>query len=152
MPETHPSLKRTGSRTDEELQSVIRRRATGPSAAELKDLVVEAILAKKGIDVVVVGLIGVSEVADYFVLCTAESDLQSKAIVDGIKHDVEEACGERPWRMEGTERRKWVLVDYVDVVVHVFDREARSFYDLERLWGDAPQETITDEGPTQSRT
>jgi ribosome-associated protein len=145
MVESHPAMSRTSGRTEEEKNVVARRRTSGPSAEELKGLVVDAILAKKGVDLTVLDLAGISEVADYFVICTAQSDLQSKAIFDGIKHDVNKACGERPWRMEGTEHRKWVLVDYVDVVVHIFDRESRAYYDLERLWGDAPQEEITED-------
>lgn len=144
MVESQLTLSPEGSRTEAEKEALTRRHTAGPSAAELKDLVVEAIISKKGLDVAVVNLDGVSDVADYFVVCTTESDLQSRAIVDAVKNDVHKACGERPWRMEGGDHRQWVLVDYVDVVVHVFDRESRSHYDLERLWGDATIERPVD--------
>ncbi|NKO01022.1 ribosome silencing factor, partial [Weissella cibaria] len=85
-------------------------------------------------------------VADYFVLCTGDSDLQIKAIADAVEERIREACRERPWHREGYEHRQWVLIDYVDLVVHIFNPEKRLFYDLERLWGDAPAERVPDDG------
>ncbi len=84
----------------------------------------------------------VSGVADIFVICTGESDLQVKAIYETIEDEIKQACGERPWHREGQEHRQWVLLDYVDLVVHIFSPEKRAFYDLERLWGDAPMESV----------
>ena len=88
--------------------------------------------------------------ADYFVIATGDSDLQIKAIVDGIEMRIKEQCGERPWHIEGREHRQWVLLDYVDLVVHIFDQERRLFYDLERLWGDAPAEQIPDDADSSA--
>ncbi len=122
-----------------------RRRPDEPSAQVLVRLIVDAVRSKKAKDVVLIDLREVSEMADYFVLCTGESDLQVKAIVDGVRQSVQDACGERPWRTEGYSHRQWVLMDYVDVVVHVFDSERRDYYNLERLWADAKIEDIEEE-------
>ena len=108
-------------------------------------MIVEAIRSKKAKDVVVIDLREVSEMTDFFVLCTGESDLQVKAIVDGVRESIKDAVGERPWRTEGYSHRQWVLMDYVDVVVHVFDTERRDYYSLERLWADAKIEEVSDE-------
>ena len=103
---------------------------------------VEAALAKKAADIVVMDMCAVSGVADYFVICTGESELQVKAIYEAIEDEIKQACDERPWHREGQEHRQWVLLDYVDLVVHIFNPEKRAFYDLERLWGDAPMESV----------
>ncbi len=103
---------------------------------------VEAAMDKKAEDVVVMDMRAVSGLADYFVICTGASDLQVKAIHENVEDRIKAACGERPWHREGEEFRQWVLLDFVDLVVHVFLPERRAFYDLERLWKDAPQERM----------
>ena len=125
------------------LASADRKRSSSADSSLLTRLIVEAAKSKKAKDILLIDMRGVSEIADYFVICTGESDLQIKAIVDGVDEDVRKAIGERPWRTEGYDARQWVLLDYVDVVVHVFDRERRSYYNLERLWADAPTEEIS---------
>ena len=127
------------------LASEARTRGSNAASSELAGHVIEAIEAKKANDIVLIDMRGVSEIADYFVICTGESDLQIKAIVDGVERHVRETTGEKPWRTEGYDARQWVLIDYVDVVVHVFDKERRSYYNLERLWADAPIERIGDD-------
>ena len=87
-------------------------------------------------------------VADEFVLASASNDRQVKAIVDEIERAVSAAGHARPLRVEGTEDRQWVLMDYGDVVVHVFLDETRHYYELERLWGDVPQVTWADAANT----
>ena len=89
---------------------------------------------------------GVSGVADFFVITTGDSELQVKAIVASIRANIKEAIGERPWHVEGTDHYNWVLMDYVDLVVHVFLPEQREYYALERLWGDAPHATVDEAG------
>ncbi len=124
-----------------------RRRATTHSPARvLAAIAVDAILEKKGRDIIVMDMREVSGVADYFVICTGDSDRQINAIADEIRERIRSECNERPWHTEGTNHLKWVLLDYVDVVVHIFDMERRDFYDLERLWGDAPKEQVQDDG------
>ena len=129
----------------EKLPAKKRKRPEEPSAPVLAGLILDAVRSKKAKDVVVIDLREVSEVADFFVLCTGESDLQVKAIVDGVRDAIRDATNERPWRTEGYSHRQWVLLDYVDVVVHVFDPERRDYYNLERLWADARIEEVPED-------
>lgn len=124
------------------LESTDRKRSSSADSRVLTQHVVEALQAKKAKDILLIEMSEVSGIADFFVICTGDSDLQIKAIVDGVREDVRTAIDERPWRIEGYEARQWVLIDYVDVVVHVFDQEHRTYYNLERLWADAPMEEI----------
>jgi ribosome-associated protein len=90
-------------------------------------------------DVVILEVGDVLVVADEFVVASGANDRQVKAIVDEIERRVSAAGLSKPLRIEGRDERRWVLLDYGDVVVHVFLREARDFYELERLWGDVPR-------------
>ena len=112
---------------------------------ELAQHAVEAALSKKAFDIVVMDMRKVSGIADLFVLCTGSSELQIKAIVEAIRERIREYANERPWHVEGYEGLQWVLIDYVDLVIHVFNEEKRAYYDLERLWGDAPREGVPDD-------
>ncbi len=106
--------------------------------SKLVTTVVDAIQDKKGQDVVSLDLRKISEaVADFFVVCDANSPVQVKAIADHIVEKVEEELGEKPYHVEYGE--KWTLVDFVDVVVHIFTLDYRQFYSLENLWEDAPK-------------
>ena len=80
---------------------------------------------------------------DYFVICTGEVDAQVKAIADSIQEDLKEEV--KPWHTEGYDNLDWVLLDYIDFVVHVFQRDTRDYYNIEKLWKEAPREEITDE-------
>lgn len=100
-------------------------------------------LSKKAHNVIVMDLRKLTDVADYFVVCSADSDTQVKAIADAVA-DGTEQVGVRVWRREGVTQRQWVLLDYVDVVVHVFHKEVRKYYNLEKLWGDAVIQAIDD--------
>jgi ribosome-associated protein len=99
-------------------------------------------LTKKAEDVLILDLSGLASVCDYFVICHGDSDVQVKAIADGILDGLE-GEGIRAWHSEGYRGRSWILLDYVDVVVHVFHRETRLFYRLEDLWADAPREAVS---------
>ncbi|WP_345237763.1 ribosome silencing factor [Hymenobacter saemangeumensis] len=104
----------------------------------LADLVVRGMQDKKASDIVVLNLKELKNaVADYFVICSANSDTQLDAVARSVEEEVEKLTGESPWQTEGRTNREWVLLDYVDVVVHVFLRDRRQFYALEELWGDA---------------
>lgn len=122
-----------------------RRRATHTPSTELAALAVEATLSKKAVDVTVIDVRKVSGVTDFFVICTGQSDVQVRAIFEAVQEQIRDAVGERPWKKEGTDRMQWVVLDYVDVVVHIFDPERRLFYDIERLWGDAPTEHVAED-------
>ena len=123
-----------------------KRRTTQTPARMLASEAIEAARDKKATDIVVLDMRIASGLADYFVLCTGMSDLQVKAVVEAVEMRIRDVFKERPWRVEGMDHHQWVLMDYVDLVVHVFSPERRAFYDLERLWSDAPSETAG-EGP-----
>ncbi len=104
----------------------------------LADLVVRGMQDKKASDIVVLNLKELKNaVADYFIICSANSDTQIEAIARSVEEEIEKVTGENAWQTEGRTNREWVLLDYVDVVVHVFLRDRRKFYALEELWGDA---------------
>jgi len=98
---------------------------------------------KKARDVIILDLRPLTSITDYFVICTGEVDQHVKAIVDEIDNRLRPA--EKPWHIEGYQHLSWVLMDYVNVVVHVFNPETREYYNLERLWGDATTEKIADD-------
>lgn len=106
-------------------------------------LISEKIFNKKGYDVTLIDLKKVASFADYFIICSADSDVQVKAIADEVEKSLRDD-GIKCWHKEGYTALKWVLLDYVDVVVHVFQKESRLFYNLEKLWGDAPTENLVD--------
>lgn len=106
--------------------------------------ITELILSKKGYDIRILDLRKLSPIADYFVICSADSDIQVKAIADDIDHKLKD-IGIRCFIKEGYDSLNWVLLDYFDVVVHVFRKESRIFYNLEKLWGDAPVTIIKDD-------
>ena len=105
--------------------------------------IVEFSLSKKAQDVRLMNLKPLTSVTDYFIVCHGESDVQVKAISDAITDGLRQE-GVRYWHREGYEYLRWVLLDFVDVVVHIFQKEQREFYGLERLWGDAETETYTE--------
>lgn len=86
----------------------------------------------------------VSDAADFFVICTGTSEPHIRALANDLSETLREA-GDKPWHVEGTESLRWVLVDLVDVVIHIFRDEAREFYALERLWGDADATRFEDQ-------
>lgn len=98
---------------------------------------------KKGHDVVLMDLRKVTSMTDFFILVTADSDTQVRAVADAMIDELHRE-GEKPWRSEGWEGMQWIILDFVDYVVHVFQREARAYYNLERLWGDAQIEKVID--------
>ena len=108
------------------------------SSEELCKLVVKGMQEKKAVDIVVMDLRDIKNaISDYFVICSGTSDTQIDAIADSVEEEVFKASKVNPWHEEGKMNREWILLDYVDVVVHVFNKERRVFYDLEQLWGDA---------------
>jgi ribosome-associated protein len=108
--------------------------------------IIKAIEDKKGEDIVCLDLRKIHEaVADFFIVCTATSSPQCKAIADNIDDEVLQTCGERPYKQEGYQSQQWILIDYVDVVVHVFKKDRREYYGLEQLWGDAKLTYVEEE-------
>lgn len=115
------------------------RRPREPSGIPPETLLREAARAaraKKAHDLVALDLRELAAVCDYFLLCSASSEVQVKAVADHVEEVLRER-GARPWHVEGLEGRRWVLLDYVEIVVHVFHEKTREYYLLDRLWGDA---------------
>jgi ribosome-associated protein len=98
---------------------------------------VQLIRDKKGNDIVVIDLRKVTGVADFFVIATGNSNIHVKAIADEIRDKLRKEIGAHPWHIEGEEGQRWILIDYVDIVVHIFDRQTREYYDIEGLYRDA---------------
>ena len=97
---------------------------------------------KKAIDIVELDLRGVLEYTDFFVVCSGNTDRQVKAIHDGVHFGMKKEHAMLPRRVEGVSEAHWILMDYLDVIVHVFTPETRSFYALERLWGEVPARAV----------
>jgi ribosome-associated protein len=112
-----------------------------PTHAESREIAVtaaRAAAAKQAGDVTILDVHDLIVITDYFVICSGDTDRQVKTIVEEVERAVRD-LGEKPIRREGDADSRWVLLDYIDVVVHVFAREEREYYDLERLWRDAPR-------------
>jgi ribosome-associated protein len=106
--------------------------------SEIFSIIIKAIQDKKGENIVSLDLRQIPEaVADFFVICEANSNTQVRAIADYVEHQIQEQLGEEPYKHEGFTAQQWILVDYVNVVVHVFQPETRHFYSLEDMWSDA---------------
>lgn len=104
----------------------------------LADAAVEGILEVKGRNISILNLTGIhNRVCDYFIICQADSTTQVQAIAGSVEEMVKKRTGERPYRSEGFENSEWILVDFVTVVVHIFQTQIRNFYNLESLWADA---------------
>lgn len=105
--------------------------------------ITDLIFNKKGFDVKILDLRKLTTITDYFIICSGSSDTQVKAITDEIDKQLRDE-GVKPWHIEGYQVLNWVLIDFVDVVVHIFKKEIREFYNLEKLWGDAPSVDAVD--------
>lgn len=112
--------------------------SAGVAAEQVARTAAAAADAKKADDVTVLDLTSLSDVCDYFVIATGQNSRLADAVVDEVEEKVADACGEHPFSIEGRDEGSWILMDYGSVIVHVFSPEARDYYRLERLWGDAP--------------
>lgn len=112
----------------------------------LIEKIIEAIQDTQGENIKILDLAHIeNSVADYFIICSANSNTQVSAIAGNIEKKVRNELKDRPWHVEGSENAMWVLVDYVSVVVHVFQKHIRDFYDIEDLWSDAKITEIKDQ-------
>jgi len=115
------------------------------TAQQLLDSVVEGMKEKKAKNIVVLDMLNLkSAPADYFVICHGESDKQVEAIARSVDEVVKKNTGEDALHIEGQDNAEWILLDYFNVVVHVFQQEKRNFFDIEGLWGDARIQNIED--------
>jgi ribosome-associated protein len=112
------------------------------SPEEMVAAVADLAADRKALEIIQLDLRGMIGYADYFLICSGRSDRQTRAIHDAIHAGMKEAHGLLPRRVEGLSEARWILMDYLDVVVHVFTPETRDYYRLEQLWGEAPALTI----------
>ena len=121
------------------------KKRKGANSETLSGVIVKGMQEKKASDIVVMDLRKIKNaVADFFVICSGNSDKQLDAISDSIDAEVFKKFQENPWHTEGKNNKEWMLLDYIDVVAHVFRKDRREFYALERLWGDADITEIED--------
>ena len=124
------------------------RRKTAPKLPKSVLGAVQAVQDKKAVDVVVLDLRKAGGFTDFFVICTGMNPRQITAIADSVEETLRTSFGERPHLTEGVEKSQWILLDYFNFVVHVFSRECRNFYELERLWGNAERHDFSEEAST----
>jgi len=131
----------------------VQIKKTKENTEALLEAIIAGIREKKGKMIRKFDLTGLTYAStDYFIICHGDSSRQAVALADSIEHEVSQATGEKPWHVEGLQNAQWVLMDYVNVVVHVFFKEARDFYDIENLWGDAVITEIEEEEIIQKPT
>jgi ribosome-associated protein len=145
------SAKKSASERDTLLNDTYTKNPTAPknkkpvdhAAFKLAKAIVNAIEEKKGDNIICLDLRDIeNRVCDYFIICDGNSTTQVEAIAGSVEYLVKKELGERPYRSEGYENATWILIDYVNVIVHVFDKETRHFYNLESLWADGEQITF----------
>jgi len=114
------------------------------NADQLITTIISGIEEVKGKEITILDLREIENtVCDYFIICEGTSNTQVSAIVNSVQKLVSKALKDKPWHVEGMDNQEWVLMDYVNVVVHVFQKHIRDFYDIESLWGDAKTTEIT---------
>ena len=104
----------------------------------------ELMLEKKAVDIIMIDVRNITTLTDFFVVCTSESEPQTRAITDHINQKMKEE-GVKSWHIEGYEHLDWVLIDFVNIVVHIFSKETREYYEFERLWADGTITKVQDE-------
>ncbi|WP_299125431.1 ribosome silencing factor [uncultured Winogradskyella sp.] len=113
------------------------------NADQLITTIIGGIEEVKGKEITILDLRDIENtVCDYFIVCEGTSNTQVNAIVNSIQKQVSKTLKDKPWHVEGTENAEWILLDYVNVVVHVFQKHIREYYDIESLWGDAKTTVI----------
>lgn len=121
------------------------KKKKGTDSEKLSSAIVKGMQEKKASDIVVMDLREVKNaVADFFVICSGNSDKQLEAINDSVDEEVYKALKEKPWHSEGKNNKEWMILDYISVVSHIFRKDRRQFYTLEKLWGDAVITEIED--------
>jgi len=131
-------------RTVPDQAAIVRKRPRAKKLTAEVSKAVQAVLDKKGADVVVLDLRNTPAFTDFFILCSGNSQRQVKAIADAVEEALR-AAKLRPAHIEGYDRADWILMDYFSFIVHVFTPQTRSFYALERLWGDAERIDVSDD-------
>jgi len=131
------------------------RKATPPPESEIRQAAMKAAqyaLEKKATDIHVLDLMQITTMTDFFVIATGSSDRQVKAIAENIVTEMRDTEGITAWKSEGWDSLQWIIIDFVDFVVHVFQEEFRKYYNIERLWADAPLTEVKEEEPKPKAT
>lgn len=132
----------TAPQKDQQFTSVNNTKTA--DSDKLIEVITEAMLDRKAEDIAVIDVHELTTLTDKFIVCHASTDVQIKAIANNISQETKERLGEKPWKEEGRESRRWVILDYVNVVVHIFKQELREYYALEKMWNDAPVRRVED--------
>ncbi|MEX2640117.1 MAG: ribosome silencing factor [Balneolales bacterium] len=113
-------------------------------SGKLVNVIGAALLEKKGENIILLDVTRLTTLTDYFIVCHGNSETQIKALSGNVSDKTVEKLGERVWRKEGLDAKRWIVMDYVNVVVHIFNKETREHYGLERMWNDAEVSKISD--------
>lgn len=112
---------------------------------KLIDVISESLLEKKAEDITILDVHELTTLADVFIICHATSDTQIRAIANNVSEQTNKKLHEKPWKEEGKDSKRWVILDYVNVVVHIFKKDLREYYALEKMWNDAVITQVKDE-------
>lgn len=134
--ETDYNLSQTDFKTDSPRKST--------DLESLTDAIVEGLLEKKAKDIRILDVRGLTTLTDVFVVCHGSSETQIRALANSVNEKVKEKLSESVWKQEGMDARRWIILDYVNVVVHIFNQEKREYYGIERMWNDAKITEIED--------
>lgn len=127
-------------------KTLVKKKNTPEETLKLQEAITYGMKEKKAFDITIIDLKSIKNaVADYFIICSGNSNTQVEAIADSIEDEVFKLTTQNPWHKEGKSNNEWILLDYVDVVAHVFLKDKRKFYSLEELWGDAKIVNIENE-------
>ena len=121
-----------------------QKKTTSSDVTHFTTKIAELMLEKKALDIKIIDVRKITTLTDFFIICTSDSSPQTRAISDHINKQMK-IEGIKTWHIEGYENLDWVLLDYVNIVVHIFSKESREYYDLERLWADGYVTKVTDE-------
>lgn len=114
------------------------------NSSELINAITEALLEKKAKEIVLLDVRDLTTLTDYFIVCHGTSDTQIRALANSVMEKTKKEIGEAVWKQEGMDARRWIILDYVNIVVHIFSEEKREFYGIERMWNDAMRTEIED--------
>jgi ribosome-associated protein len=115
-------------------------------SSKLIESITEALLEKKAKDIVLLDVRELTTLTDYFIICHGTSETQIRALANNVLDKTIEKLGEKAWKKEGMDARRWIILDYVNVVIHIFNEEKRAYYGIERMWNDAIKTEINDTG------
>jgi ribosome-associated protein len=110
---------------------------SAPDSSKMVETITEALLSRKGKEISVLDISKLTTLTDFFVVCHGTSDVQIKALADVVEEELLKETGEKAWKKEGLQGRSWVILDFVNIVVHIMSKEKRDFYGIERMWNDA---------------